>query len=136
MPRDPIPGYKRTAQRLEQRWQELCERYLPLSAKDSIWRYHRAYSPQEPTQGWKLHVSATVLNACKVLERVAPFLIARSVNFKAPRSLAELMKINSGLYYGYSQIGKFITVYTRTPAEAVSLARALHQMTRRMAAPS
>lgn len=138
MPKDPLPNfslYKTRAQRLEQRWQKLCKRYLPLTTQDSIWRYHRI-SHQELTQGWKLHISATVLNACQVLERVAPFLIAHSVHFKAPRSLNELIRINSGLFYGYSQIGKIITVYPRTPEDAVSLARELHKMTRRMVAPS
>jgi serine/threonine protein kinase len=46
-----------------------------------------------------------------------------------------LSKLNSGLYYGYSQVGKIITVYARTPAEAISLARCLHKLTRRMEAP-
>ncbi len=138
MLKDPLgkfASYKQNSQRLERRWQELCERYLPLTLKDSIWRYQHAYDSHQPTQGWKLHISATVLNACQALERIAPFLTARSIHFKAPRSLNELVKINSGLFYGYSQVGKIITVYPRTPEEAVSLARELHKMTRRMAAP-
>ncbi|MDT4894957.1 MAG: hypothetical protein QOH25_34 [Acidobacteriota bacterium] len=128
-------AYKNRARRLEKRWQELCARYLPLSAEDSIWRYHRVRDSSEPEQGWKLHLSATVLNAGKILERVGPFLAARRVQFKAPRSLRELIRINSGLVYGYSQVGKIITVYPRTPGEAVSLAKMLHKMTRRVAAP-
>lgn len=139
MVKDPLRSSvsdKKISQRLEKRWQELCDRYLPLAAKESIWRYHYVRDPLEPTRGWKLHLSATVLNACTLLERVAPFLHARSVHFKAPRSLGELIKINSGLFYGYSQIGKIITVYPRTPEDAVFLARQLHKMTRRMAAPS
>jgi hypothetical protein len=124
------------SQRLERHWQELCARYLPLAQADSIWRYHRVRAPEEPTQGWKLHLSATVLNAGKVLARVAPFLAARAVQFKAPGSLQELIRINSGLFYGYSQVGKIITVYPGSPEEAVSLAAQLHKLTRRLAGPA
>ena len=124
------------ARRLEGRWRFLCDRHLPSAPEDSIWRYSREGVSSGPTQGWKLHVSATVLNACKVLERVGPLLDARTVPYKAPRSLQELIKINSGLYYGYTQVGKFITVYPRTDAEAVTLARLLHELTRRMNAPA
>lgn len=130
--------YKNRSETLEKRWQQICERYLPVIADDSIWRYHDdgRRSSYELTQGWKLHVSATVLNAGKMLKKIAPFLASRGVQFKAPRSLKELVKINSGLDYGYSQIGKIVTVYPRTPEEAVALAKRLHKMTRRMAAPS
>jgi hypothetical protein len=77
-----------------------------------------------------------VLTATEVLEAVAPLLLSRGVLFKAPCSLRELSKINSGIYYGYSQVGKFITVYPRTAQEAARLARALHRKTRGIAAPS
>ena len=40
------------------------------------------------------------------------------------------------LSHGYSQVGKFITVYPRSNEEAVSLARRLHQLTRGMFAPA
>src|SRR5204862_242759 len=42
----------------------------------------------------------------------------------------------SGLFYGYSQVGKIITVYPRTPEEAVSLARQLHKLTYRLVGPA
>lgn len=120
---------------LERRWQEVCERHLPLAPGDSMWRYSRADLPEDLEQGWKLHVSATVLTAADVLQRVVPLLRARGVRFKAPRSIEELSRLNSGLVYGYSQVGKVITVYPRTADEAASLARRLHQATRGVAAP-
>lgn len=100
-----------------------------------MWRYSRAAHPLDPEQGWKLHISATVLTANDVLEKVAPFLRKRGILFKATASLYELHKLNSGLFYGYSQVGKFITVYPQTTEEAVLLARRLHHLTRRMTAP-
>ncbi len=117
------------------RWAKLCQSYLPLASKDSIWRYSREESADDPEQGWKLHVSATVLDASHVLERVGPLLRRRGVLYKAPASLDELDKLNSGLYYGYSQVGKFLTVYPRSTEEAVLLARALHLITRRASGP-
>ena len=120
---------------LEAEWQKLCTLYLPLSQSDSIWRYHCARSANQPERGWKLHVSATVLNAGRVLQKVAPVLIDHGVQFKAPSSLKHVIKLNSGLDGGYSQIGKIITVYPETPDEAVQLARKLHKLTFRMAAP-
>jgi hypothetical protein len=126
----------RTAQSLSAGWRELCSRYLPVAPPDSIWRYSRVRSPLDPDQGWKLHVSATVLNANRVLERVGTELRSRGVLFKAPASLRELNKLSSGLFYGYTQVGKFLTIYPRTGEEAVSLAELLHGLTRGMAAPA
>jgi hypothetical protein len=118
------------------RWASLCELHLPLKPAGSIWRYSRGPRPDDPEQGWKLHIPATVLTAGEVLQRVAPLLRGRGVLFKAPASLGELRRLNSGLHYGYSQVGKFITVYPRTSAEAVRLARRLHELTRGMRAPA
>lgn len=117
------------------RWAELCRRFLPAAA-GSIWRYSRAVRPDDPEQGWKLHIPATVLTAGEVLRRVAPPLCERGVLFKVPASLGELKRLNSGLYYGYSQVGKFLTVYPRTSEEAVQLAALLHGLTLGMRAPA
>jgi hypothetical protein len=118
------------------RWAELCRRFLPVTAPGSLWRYSREVSPADPEQGWKLHLPATVLTAGRVLRRVAPLLCERGVLFKAPASLAVLQRLNSGLHYGYSQVGKFITVYPQTSEEAVQLAGRLHELTLGMTAPA
>ena len=125
----------RRAKILEARWQKLCASYLPRAPKDGIWRYSEGSHRQRPSSGWKLHISATILNAPALLKRIAPFLIARGTSFKAPRSLIEVGKLNSGLDYRYSQIGKIITVYPRTDDEAVFLAQQLHKLTRRLNGP-
>jgi hypothetical protein len=121
---------------LEDEWKLLCVRHLPIAPTDSIWRYSRPHAQGDPEQGWKLHVSATVLTANEVLKRVATLLRERGIQFKAPTSLRELQRINCGIFYGYSQIGKFLTVYPRSPVEAVSLAARLHELTRQMTAPA
>ena len=124
-----------TAQSRQEAWEELCARYLPVVPERSIWRYSRAPMPDDPAQGWKLHISATVLSANRVLERVAPLLLEQGVLFKAAFSLEELGRLNCGLFYGFSQVGKFITVYPKTSEMAVSLARQCHQLTCRLNAP-
>lgn len=123
------------AKSLENDWRMLCHRFLPIEVKDSIWRYSRHFNASDPEQGWKLHVSATILTANKVLETIAPLLTKQGTLFKAPDSLQELQKINSGLYYGYEQIGKFITVYPQTDEEAVGLAGQLDLLVGKMPAP-
>ncbi len=118
-------------------YSKLCSEFLPLVDNDSIWRHSRRFGKLLPEQGWKLHVSATILTANEVLEKVAPFLQKMKVRFKAPASLADLKNLNAGTIHGYSQVGKFITVYPSTDNEAVSLAERLHQLTSRFpSAPS
>ena len=118
------------------RWLELCSAYLPLAEPGSIWRYNRLLSSGDPRQGWKIHVSATVLTANDTLEKIAPLLQRRGPMFKAPISLQELNRINAGIYYGYTQIGKVITVYPRDDEELIFLAECLHDLTAGMIAPA
>jgi Protein kinase domain len=124
------------AKSLEKRWQNLCRRFLPIGGEDSIWRYNRRRKPLDPEQGWKLHVSATILNASDLLEIVAPFLESQEAFYKAPESLRELKKLNSGIYYDYSQVGKFITIYPRNDEHATFLAERLHRLTLRNSSPT
>jgi serine/threonine protein kinase len=117
-------------------WHKLCATYLPIIPDGTTWRYSREVSSGDPEQGWKLHLSANLLTACEVMQRAAPYLQKSGALFKGPASLEDLRRINCGLSHGYSQIGKFITVYTRSDEEAVALARKLHQVTRGLSAPA
>ena len=82
-----------------------------------------------PRQGWKLHLSATILSAGRLLRRAGPLLVARGVPFKGPSDLGFLDQLNAGLG-GFSQVGKCLTVYCRDTEEAVALAEALDAVTR------
>lgn len=115
---------------LKSHWNRLCGQYFPLLPDDSIWRYSRPVGRDDPDQGWKIHVSATVLTACNVVTSIGQLLKDANVLLKAPVSLDELIKINSGLWYGYWQVGKFITVYPRNDAEFSSLCEKLYLLTR------
>jgi serine/threonine protein kinase len=125
----------RVAAKLNRQWERLCSTYLPVASTESIWRHSRASISPELEQGWKLHVSATILTANTVFQTVAPLLESRGTPFKAVSSLKELDKLNTGLHYGYTQIGKFLTVYARSDDEAVYLARTIHKLTHTLGAP-
>lgn len=116
-------------------WRRLCDAYLPETDSSSIWR-HSAANPTGLAQGWKLHIPATIFTAVKVLKRVGPLLKKRGVPFKAPSSLNELGKLNAGIFYGYTQVGKFLTIYPSTEFELRKLARELHRLTHDLHAPT
>lgn len=123
-----------TPRKLITGYEALCKKYLPVDS-DDVWRYNRLRIPADPDQGWKIHISATIHTARKVLEKIAPLLGKQNILFKAPNSLMELGKINSGIFYGYSQIGKFITVYPQDEKDFVRLSETLHRLTLGFAAP-
>ncbi len=116
---------------LEQRWHEAVGA-LPLS--DGTWRYSRRGQQSDPAQGWKIHLSATPLSAVEVFWRTFPILHGQDVLFKVPVRLTLLSEMNSGLPY-FSQVGKFLTLYPCSTAEALSLASALHVATRGIGGP-
>jgi class IV lanthipeptide synthase len=120
---------------LEKRWRSLCDVFLPVVDPGQPWRMSRPVSERDPVQGWKLHISATILTACDVLSVVGPILRQCDVLYKAPASLLELRRINTGLYYGYSQVGKFITVYPQRVEDAVRHAEELDRATQDMVCP-
>jgi len=99
--------------KLRTRWESLCSELLPICEKDSLWRHRRGWLPGDPTQGWKIHISATILTACEVLQAVLPYLRDSGVEFKAVATLEVLESLNAGIFHGYSQIGKVITIYPR-----------------------
>ena len=115
---------------------KLCSRFLPVTDNDSVWRYCPETVAAGQEQGWKLHISATILTATEVFETVAPFLQSLKARFKAAASLFDLKNLNTGIIHGYSQIGKFIVVYPQSDSEAVFLAERLHRLTARFSAPS
>lgn len=133
-PAAPLPAGADAFARLEARWSALAAQWLPGKAEGSIWRHSAAATTDLPPQGWKLHVSATILSAADVLETIAPLLTERGVPFKGPAALLELKRLNVGLFYGYTQIGKAFTVYPRHEGEACELALLLDAATAGLAA--
>lgn len=121
---------------LEATWAALVERWLPLSHPEEIWRSNRVRQATDPEQGWKLHLSATILSASELFSAVSPVLAASGAMFKATATLLELKKLNCGLFYGYTQIGKCITVYPDSAETARQLADELDRLTDGLPGPS
>lgn len=84
--------------------------------------------------GWKLHVSATVADATKILEVVLPILFHFNVHFKFADSTAFLARLNSEKS-DLRQVGKFITIYPRSETQALILAGWLHEKTKHLTGP-
>lgn len=94
----------------------------------------RPRSATRRDQGWKLHLSATAASAPTVLVRALDVLLPDTSAFKFARSLDQVSTLNSRATPRGSS-GKFITVYPRSDADAVRLARALHAATTGLAGP-
>src|SRR5262245_60531847 len=134
-PPPAVGSLQASARREEREWQRLSDKYLPVRPRGSIWRFSRRRNRNDLSQGWKIHVSATVLSACDIFRSVAPYLKKRDTLFKATKSLTELQKLNAGIFYGFSQVGKFITIYPKSKESAVVMAEELHALTAGHAAP-
>ncbi|WP_037576260.1 class III lanthionine synthetase LanKC [Phaeacidiphilus oryzae] len=77
-----------------------------------------------PAQGWKIHVSATLDNADRVLERVWEICVSRRVSFKFVPTRRRLL-LRNAKYAPRGQSGKFATVYPADERAAATLVAAL-----------
>lgn len=116
---------------LRQQWRKQVKR-LPIQS--SAWCYSRRPHRGDPIQGWKIHVSATLLSATEVYSRARPILAAYDALFKVPARLEVLAQLNAGSAH-FSQVGKFLTIYPRSLTEACELAHKLHAVTRDLEGP-
>lgn len=74
------------------------------------WRMLRPQDIDLPDQGWKVHVSATLDNAERVLSTVHEYCLRERVAFKHLRSPRVLLSCNTK-YAPRSASGKFVTIY-------------------------
>ncbi|MFD4588660.1 class III lanthionine synthetase LanKC [Streptomyces sp. NPDC058423] len=96
------------------------------------WQRHRkgdwlAYRPLDarlPSQGWKIHVSAGLENAEKVLAQVWDYCVPRDIAFKFVPS-RYLLHTRNAKYADRSASGKFITVYPADDAQCGAIAEDL-----------
>ena len=122
-------------ERLLEEWKAQAAEFLPVANGEPIWRFSRRPTQADPLQGFKLHVSATVLTANPIFSLCAPYLRSQNILFKSVASLEQLKDLNAGLHYGFSQIGKFITVYLPTTEAALRTAAELDALTSSFAGP-
>ena len=86
-------------------------------------------------QGWKLHVSATVVSAPEVLRACAAILIEAQTPFKFAANAKSLMVLTDARCpRGHS--GKFVTVYPASDQDCTELASALHDATAGLPGPA
>ncbi|MBB2910585.1 tRNA A-37 threonylcarbamoyl transferase component Bud32 [Streptosporangium becharense] len=102
--------------------------------EDGFWCKVAPKTHELPDQGWKLHVSATMLSAPVVLSRVARVLAEAGCAFKFPARLRDYWDLLQP-HCSRAQAGKFVTVYPRDDAESVRLAALLDEATRGLPGP-
>ncbi|QFZ17359.1 class III lanthionine synthetase LanKC [Saccharothrix syringae] len=90
----------------------------------NIWRHLHPEGVVLPKQGWKIHVSATVLNAGEVLLKSYEYLVGRRIPFKYLRTQGIVLARNSK-YAPREGSGKLITIY---PADEAELERTLVEL--------
>ena len=73
------------------------------------WRYF-LFDTNLPNQGWKIHVSATAVEAIRLIDQVLPCLVELNASFKLPANLEGFVALNSG-DVGSTQVGKTLTVW-------------------------
>lgn len=104
--------------------------FLKKFKKDDYWLYvldSRNYKLKD--YFFKIHVSATIYNYKEIFKVVFPVLLQHRVQFKVINGEKHLEKINTG-EYGYSQIGKIITIYPENETELVLLLEELYRKTK------
>jgi hypothetical protein len=99
-----------------------------------FWCMYTPPGQRRRDQGWKLHVSATLLSGPVVLARSAEVLIRARCAFKFARGFDELRMLLSGNCDRGSG-GKFITAYPSDDDEFREVAAALDRVTKGLAGP-
>lgn len=96
-----------------------------------------AYMEQQnlPMQGFKIHVSATFMNADKIFDAAIPYLLKSQTACKVVLS-SQLLRLLNEDRFGYSQVGKFITVYPHSIAHFVKLLHEIDNLLQDFEAPA
>lgn len=95
------------------------------------------YAPEAvdlPTQGWKIHASASLDNAAEILEVIWAYCIERGIALKFVRSRQLLLLANSK-YAHRGSSGKFITIFPADDAEFEVVASELDAILRAQPGP-
>jgi len=80
------------------------------------WLVYWPAGVQSPPQGWKVHVSACLDNASRILTTVWGYCLQHRVPFKFRRDLDSLLLVNAK-YAHRGSSGKFITIYPADEAQ-------------------
>jgi serine/threonine protein kinase len=103
-----------------------------LRADQDVWRMLAPADLSLPRQGWKIHVSAHLDNAVRVLAAVHAYCTEHRIAFKHLRTRTILLTRNSK-YAQRESSGKFITIY---PADDAQFDRVLRELSEELAGES
>ena len=74
-------------------------KFYQIYPRGSYWAYPKnedLKAKDLPRQGFKIHISATILNALEIGNKILPTLLKNKISFKIARSLTTLQKLNDG----------------------------------------
>jgi serine/threonine protein kinase len=104
----------RLATAVNYKFKLLAKKLLPSDWKmeemDNVWIVCSNPKNDFPRQGFKIHISATILNAKEILKTSIPIIVSHNSNFKFLKELKNLLFMNSRMANRGSS-GKFITIY-------------------------
>ncbi|MGH3927213.1 MAG: serine/threonine protein kinase, partial [Pseudonocardiaceae bacterium] len=95
----------------------------------SNWVVMNPVGASVPQQGWKVHASACLDNAERILETVWAYCIPRQIQFKFLAS-RNVVHMRNAKYAPRGSSGKFVTIY---PADVDALGMILHDLGDRLA---
>lgn len=103
--------------------------------RNDMWFHVTPPGTRLPTQGWKIHASATPANAEKLLQRIVPVLVKNDIAFKFGLDPL-ILSIITGKGWSVAGAGKFVTIYFQDEEQFVRMAEELHQATLGMEGPA
>ncbi|NGY62747.1 protein kinase/lanthionine synthetase C family protein [Lentzea sp. NEAU-D13] len=81
-----------------------------VQVERNVWRHLHPHGVQLPKQGWKIHVSAGLDNAARVLKATFDYCVERRIPFKYLPTISIVLARNSK-YAPREGSGKLITIY-------------------------
>jgi hypothetical protein len=103
--------------------------------RNGVWHFVGTAPPQRlPTQGWKIHVSATIDTAESILERTVEIALENNVSFKFALDKNVLCMMNFKRWPRGGS-GKFITLYPLTTEIFIDLIEKLYAALRNQVGP-
>lgn len=79
-----------------------------------------------PEYGWKIHIASSIERYFSLLDLIVPYLLKRNLSFKIPSHANLFYNLNSGIY-GFSQIGKNVTIYSCSEDQTICVFKDLRQ---------
>ncbi|MFS8100209.1 class III lanthionine synthetase LanKC [Lentzea alba] len=93
----------------------------------NVWRHHHPKGVQLPNQGWKIHVSAGLDNAGRVLKATFDYCVDKRIPFKYLQTMSIVLARNSK-YAPREGSGKLLTIYPTSTEQLETILTELAQV--------